>query len=260
MTPEQLQERKKGIGASDAAKIISGDWFELWQNKTGAVPDVDLSDVFAVQLGIVTEELNLNFYEKRVGHPVTRRGEVVISKEYPFLRCTLDGFDAADKAVVQAKHVNAYSKIDEVRAKYVPQVSHEMLCCGVRRAILTVIIGTNEPVRELVELDEFFINEYVEKAREFWGYVERKEPPPQASGAVSAPPPPTIMRVVSMAGNNAFGSAAADWLNSVQHAKLFKAAETDIKSMVEPDVREATGFGIKVSRNKAGSLSIKAEK
>ena len=28
LTPEQLAERRKGIGGSDAAKIVSGDWYK----------------------------------------------------------------------------------------------------------------------------------------------------------------------------------------------------------------------------------------
>ena len=255
LTKEQLAARKLGIGASDAMKIVSGDWYPLWQNKTGAVPDEDLSDVFAVQLGLVTEELNLNFGERRTGATIVRRGEAIISKEYPFLRCTLDGFDVGNKTVWQAKHVNGYCKIDEVRAKYVPQVTHEMIVTGCRKAILSVIIGTFEPVFEMVDLDDFFANEYIEKAREFWGYVERKEAPPKGA-PVEPPPVPSVMRVVSMEGNNAWSTFAADWLANKVPAKKFETAAKELKAMMEPDVREATGHAIKIVRTKAG-LSIK---
>lgn len=259
LSPEQLVERKKGIGASEAGKIVSGDWFSLWELKTGRREDDDLSDVFAVQLGIVTEELNLNWYRRRVGNDPCRRGEAVVSKEYPFLRCTLDGFDEVEKRVIQAKHVNGFTKIADCRAKYVPQVTHEMICTNSRQAVLSVIIGTSDPALELVDYDEFFANDYIEKAREFWGYVERNEPPPQGA-PIAEPPPPAVMRVVSMEGKNAWASAANDWLDHNRAAKLFKASEIDLKAMVEPDVREAAGHGIIISRNKAGSLSIKEKK
>lgn len=29
------EERMKGIGGSDARKIVSGDWYDLWLEKTG---------------------------------------------------------------------------------------------------------------------------------------------------------------------------------------------------------------------------------
>lgn len=259
LTKEQLIERRKGIGGSDAAKIVSGEWHELWLDKTGQKEPEDLSSVFAVQLGNATEALNLAWYALKTGREVSRFGEAVICPDHPILRCTLDGFDGAEQMVIQAKHVNGFSKIEDVRARYAPQVMHEMLVCGVRRGILSVIIGTSEPVLELIELDDFWATDYIAKCHEFWGYVERNEAPPQGA-PIDAPPVPAVMRVVSMEGNNAFASAAADWINHGPAAKLFDKAQKDLKAMVEPDVREATGHGIKISRNKAGSLSIKENK
>jgi predicted phage-related endonuclease len=257
LTPEAIAERRKGIGASDAGKIVSGDWHSLWLQKTGKVEPEDLSDNFAVQLGIVTEELNLRFGELRTGAKISLRGDAIISKKYPFLRCTLDGFDLDNQTVWQAKHVNGFSKIDEVRARYTPQVTHEMLVMECSKAILSVIIGTSEPVRELIELDEFFANDYIEKCREFWGYVERNEPPPQGA-PIAEPPPPAVMRVVDMSGNNFWSSAAQDWIKHRDGAKAFETCQRDLKSMVEPDMREAYGAGVRITRAKNGALTIKA--
>ncbi len=259
LTPEQLLERRKGIGGSDAAKIVAGDWHTLWLDKTGRSQPEDLSGVFAVQMGIATEALNLMWYGRTVDTAVSRHGEVVIHPEHKFLRCTLDGFDAANNRVIQAKHCNGFSKIDDVRARYQPQVLHEMLCCGVRTGILSVIIGTNEPVLELIEADDFWANEYIGKCAEFWGYVERDEEPAQGAPALAVEiVQPSVMRVVSMEGNNAWAMGAADWLANKDAAKKFEVAVKDLKGLIEPDVREASGHGIKISRNKAGSLSIKA--
>lgn len=260
LSKEALLERRKGIGGSDAVKIVAGDWFALWQDKTGRTEPEDLSGVFAVQLGIATEELNLNWYERVIGRPVTRRGEVVVSSKYPILRCTLDGFDAEAGLVIQAKHCGPWQNIGEVRARYSPQVMHELICCGCTIGVLSTIIGTSEPDLHRVDHDDFWANEYIESCRTFWGYVERDEPPPQGA-PVDAPPVATDkMRVVDMTGNNAFASAAKDWLDHQAASKLFDASVKDIKSMIEPDVREATGYGIKVSRSKAGAISIKKGK
>lgn len=258
LSKEALIERRKGLGGSDAAKIVSGDWFPLWQDKTNRVEPEDLSGVFAVQMGNATETLNLDWYERKTGQKVVRRGETLISAAYPFLRVTLDGASTWEgvPCVVEAKHCNGYSKIDDLRARYTPQVMHEMIVCGVTRGILSVIIGTNEPALELIELDEFWATDYIEKCREFWQYVIDDRAPEQGA-PIPEPPAPATMRTVDMTGSNAWSSAAADWNNHKAAAKLFKTAETDLKAMVEPDVKLATGHGIQISRNKAGSLSIK---
>ena len=55
------------IGGSDAVKIMNGDWFELWEVKTGLKEPEDLSSKLAVQLGIHTEDFNLSWFEKENG-------------------------------------------------------------------------------------------------------------------------------------------------------------------------------------------------
>ncbi len=55
-------ERKGFIGGSDCVKIMQGNWLELWQVKTGRVEPEDLSDNIAVQLGIHTEQFNLDWF------------------------------------------------------------------------------------------------------------------------------------------------------------------------------------------------------
>lgn len=256
LTPEQIAARKLGIGASEAAKICAGEWHDLWLLKTGRREDDDLSDVFAVQLGIETERLNLLWYTKRTGHFLSRFGESVVHPKYGFIRCTLDGFDPTEKMPVQAKHVVPWTKIDECVERYRFQVMHECLVTGTNRGVLSVIIGTSEPLREIIDLDQFWANEYIASCQEFWGYVERDEPPPQGAPVDAPPIAPDKMRTVSFEGNNAWASAANDWLNHGAAAKLFDKSAKDLKTMVEPDVKEAFGHGIKITRSKVG-LSIK---
>jgi predicted phage-related endonuclease len=260
LTKGQLAERRKGIGASDAAKIIAGDWHQLWLEKTGRAEGEDLTWVFPVQLGSVTEALNLLFYGHNTGHEVTRCGEAVISKDHPFLRCTLDGFDAAEGAVVECKHVNGFSKIEAVKERYTPQVIHQMICTGVRKGVLSVIIGTSEPVLEAIEYDDFFANEYISKAKEFWGFVERDEEPTLGKAMEVAPIAPEKMRTVDMTGSNEWAAGAADWLANKDAAKKFEGAQKALKDMVEADVCKASGHGLTITRSKAGSLLFKGDK
>lgn len=73
MTPEQHAERRTRIGGSDAPKIVDGLWHELWLEKTGRIEPEDLSWILPVQIGIVTEPLNLSFFERATGHRVFAR-------------------------------------------------------------------------------------------------------------------------------------------------------------------------------------------
>lgn len=59
------EQRRKGIGGSDAMKIMSGDWLTLWEEKTGRAAAQDLSDVLPVVMGAWTEPLNRYWFEKK---------------------------------------------------------------------------------------------------------------------------------------------------------------------------------------------------
>ncbi len=57
-------KRKGFIGGSDAVKIMNGDWIELWEIKTGRIESPDLSKNLAVQMGILTEDFNISWFEQ----------------------------------------------------------------------------------------------------------------------------------------------------------------------------------------------------
>jgi predicted phage-related endonuclease len=260
MTPEEMIERRKGIGASDANKIIAGGeaWYQLFMEKTGRAEPEDLSGVWAVQLGKTTENLNLDWYERKVGRKLTSRQQIAVSAEYGYLRATLDGLDADAATVVECKHVNGFSKLPDVVARYNAQVLHQMHCAQMPHGLLGIIIGANEPVWVEVEWDEFWFNSYVDRCREFWSYVEADREPPGAPAPLAAPMPIEKMRTLDMTGNNAWSSFAVDWLENGKAAKKFEGAVKGIKGLVEADVRRAHGHGIEVTRDGRGLRIVEA--
>ena len=52
------------IGGSDCVKIMQGNWLDLWQIKTRRKEPEDLTHNLAVQLGTITEDFNLSWFEK----------------------------------------------------------------------------------------------------------------------------------------------------------------------------------------------------
>lgn len=262
LTNEQKAARRLGLGGSDAAVIMGGDpaaLIAMWEEKLGLRESEDLSRVLPVQMGSFTEPLNLYWYELTTERLVTNEGEARQAAAHPFMRCTLDGLtttSAGHPAVFQAKHVNAYSKIDEVAQKYMPQVHHEMHVCGLRHAVLSVFIGTM--VYEAVEIDcdEFYLAQLIDREREFWRCVETGEPP-AAMPEVAPPVPPAKWREVDMTSNNAWTNSACDWVMHRDGAKIFETATKELKAMVEPDVGRAFGVGIEITRAKNGALTVK---
>ena len=162
LTATQQAAREGKLTASRVGVLMNGDdaaLYDLWRECSGdpSYEPPDLSGVWAVQLGALTETLNLDWYERQTGRTITRRGEVVASHERPWAACTLDGWDAdhgpdpmLDCAVIECKHVGGFEPRAEVIARYMPQVHWQMYCTGARIAVLSIIEGAREPVLEEV--------------------------------------------------------------------------------------------------------------
>ena len=258
MTPEQQAERRSRIGGSDAAAIVNGDWLPLWLLKSNRAEEEDLAWVLPVQIGLVTEELNLRFFEHANGHQVFGRGQVYRHPDHQYIGTTIDGLVMIEgaPAIVQCKHVNAFAKIEEVERRYYPQVAHEMLCTGALLGYLSVFIGTLRHKIIEIRRDEAYTAQLLELEAAFWGYVERDEPPPSQDPLVT-PARPDPVRAVDMTDNNAWTYWAGDWLATLGASQICDRAARELRKLVEPDVAEATGAGVRVKRSKDGKLLLR---
>jgi len=252
------EARRSSIGGSDANIIMSGDAekiLRLWQEKVGRAEPEDLSGEFRVQLGTFTEAFNADWFGFKTKMPVTARGDRLVHPEREWMTCTLDGMvqtqDGAT-AVWEAKHIGAHNTMASALAKYQPQLHHNMLVLGVKKAFLSVIIGNEWDYAE-VDFDQGYADALLQAEADFWECVELKLPPSAEPVTVA---PPAATREVDMTGNNEWADVAAEWLAHKDSAKRFDVAAGKIKELVAADVRLATGHGIKVARDKRRYLKI----
>lgn len=253
------EQRRQGIGASDAPAIMRGDWHELWLVKTGRQEPVDLSCVLPVQMGKHTEPLNVAWYARESGANVSIENIDHLSHPgYPWMRANLDAW--TDGGVpLECKHVNMLTKDDAVVANYYPQLQHQMLVVGAPRAVLSVFFGNVRWACFTVDADPEYQAELLRREREFWSHVEMDIAPDDQS-AVAAPVDHGDMREVDMTGSNSWAQTAGVWLANREGAWNFEAAAKELKTMVEPDVKRAHGHGIEIRRAKNGALSVKETK
>jgi predicted phage-related endonuclease len=225
----------------------------LWKEMIGEAVEEDLSDVWAVQLGSTTEGLNLEWFERRYGTTVTRRGEVVIG-QHEWMAATLDGWDIVNNCPIECKHVGGFEKFEVIVSRYQPQMQWQMLVTGARECALSVIMGASEPVVEFVNRDDEYIREMVSRGQQFMAYVERRTPPVTLP---AVPPPIDVSKYYDMTGRNEWANAAATWLATKATARECADAEKYLKSIVPPDARKCTGYGVSITRDRAGRLSLR---
>lgn len=231
LSDAQLAERAKGIGGSDAGRIMAGEWRQLWLEKTGRAQPVDLAWVIPVQIGNCTEQFNAEYFEHVTGRAVTRRGEVAVSKKYPWMRANLDGVTTvgAECAYWDAKHVGRSD--EKMVLRYTPQMTHCCVILNLDYWVLSVLVGNSK--HEIIEqqCDPFYVIDLIEQEREFWRYVERDEEPRDRNQPIEAPKPKPKRHDIDLNGGTwsadgrelipdpAWPNWAAEW---IEHAGAFE--------------------------------------
>ena len=258
LTKSQLTQRENKLTASRVACLMTGDKakiLNLWKELVGdpGYVDEDLSDIWAVQLGSATEELNLDWYERRKKVKVTRRGEVVTMLKPTYFAATLDGWDDSRACPIECKNVGGFEKPDVILQRYQPQLQWQMLVTGTSECAFSVIAGAREPVVDYISADRAYIAEMVSRAEKFMECVRDLKPPFEFDPVI-APVVPT--KEVDMTGSNQWGNLAAMWLDYKSYAKIYDDAVEQIKLLTPKDAVRAYGHSIEVRRDRAGRLKI----
>ena len=252
-------ERTGFIGGSDAVKIMNGEWYELWEIKTGRKPATDLSSNLVVQLGIHTEDFNLSWFEKE--HNCVLKGH---QTEY-FLNVldtvpckgTIDALWG--DAIVEAKHTNSFNNMDKVLEFYMPQLQFYMHLAVAEKCYLSVIFGNSKYEAVKVNYDGAYVARMMSAVKEFWQYVVDDQEPigfdtPVPAQINSIPIDDMVKRDASM--DNMFVDAAVTYVNLYQNNIVFENAKKDLKNMIADNEREVYCDYLSLKRDKRGAVRI----
>ena len=205
MTREDwLEERKKGIGGSDAATILGLNPYktsiDLWEEKTGRKDAEDISDKPYVKYGTKAEDhlrelFKLDFPQYEVTH---QENAIIKHPIYPFLFASLDGQlvdkNTGELGILEIKTTNILQSMQKEKWKekipdnYYCQVLHYLNVTNYSFAILKAQLKYDYSgeirletkhytiLRKDVEEDIKLLRE---KEIEFWTkYVEKDIQPP----------------------------------------------------------------------------------
>lgn len=266
MSPEIKEARRSGIGGSDARIIMSGDQDAieaLWREKSGLSDGPDFSDVLLIQMGIVLEPLNLFWFEKRTGYKVKSEQKRAVFPGWERAMCTLDGevFCPETDAMLglfEAKFMLPYYwTLEGAVTKYWPQLQHNMMVCGADRIWISVITGGAGFSYVEIEADPFYQIQMLRAEQDFWECVETGRIPgcPVIEVPIVIPD-----RVIDMSGSNSWAEQAGIILETKPYLDRHAKASKEIKTLMPADAKEARGHGIKITRSKTGTLTVKVDK
>lgn len=206
-------------------------------------------------------------------NPVNKMGELICHPVHTWAAATLDAWDSVLGMAVECKHCGNYRKLPDILAKYAPQLHWQMFVTGTKKITLRITIGANEPVNHIVEWDDFYWSTLWDRAQKFWHHVINKNPPPRANS--SAPPAmamtPVVYRTVDLKQLALDGEMLPNWapeimghldlwLETVDAMKTNATAIDKIKELLPSDVGSLIHDGVKITRNKAGAVTIAKEK
>lgn len=184
LTEAQLEERRSGIGGSDAAVILGINPFktayELYLDKRGEAPAEDESFLKESRYwGSVLEQPVCDRYAEETGYKIQKAHQMIRSKEYPFMIANIDrkvvgqdhriGFEA--KTAARAEGWGPTGS-NEVPAYIMCQCQHYLAVTGYDVWDLGVLIGNRDyrsyriaPIPEIIE-------QLIQAEEEFWDRVE----------------------------------------------------------------------------------------
>lgn len=265
-------ERKGFIGGSDCVKILAGDWQELWEVKTGRKESDDLSNNIAVQLGSYTEQFNLDWFSKQFGMKVVETQmevESVINgvpaKGLIDGRCILKNtFDKDDPnlvfgRIIEAKHTNSFSTMDDVVVRYMPQVQLYCYLAGTSGCYMSVIFGNSKWESVFVSTDQTYFDTMWSEVTTFWGFVTKDVRPPNRHDIPSIPTdsiPLDNMVKRDASTDNQFMDAAVSYCQGYESNRVFESAKKQLKDLVKENEREVYCDQLKIKRDKRGTLRI----
>jgi putative phage-type endonuclease len=201
---EWLEQRKKGVGGSDAAAALGQSRYktayQLFLEKTDAL-DADVmfgSDVIErMEFGQALEQVIADQYAKRFDVRLRRHNKPAQHPRFKWMLSSYDRTVDGRKEGLECKNVDAMSfrlgewgpeHSDEIPPEYLLQCHHYLTTSNYDVWHLAACIGGNRLAVYHVERDREMSEMLIEGEHDFWKRVENNEAPPMDYRATSAIP------------------------------------------------------------------------
>ncbi len=188
LSAEQLSERLRGVGGSDAAAAVNLSRYKsplrLFQEKRGEIPPDDLSDNELVHFGNVLEDVVADEFTRRRGLTLRRDRRTLWHPQHDFMLAHIDrriigaeeGLECKTASLRMVKEWGE-EETDSVPIEYLVQCAHYMAVTGFTAWHVAVLIAGNDFRMYRIERDEELIESLVAREAAFWECVKTGAPP-----------------------------------------------------------------------------------
>lgn len=241
LTTQQLTERKRYIGASEAAAVCDLDPYrtswDVWASKTSRVDDFAGND--ATRAGDRLESVIIDWAADKLKASSVERSIFVVHPQLAFIAANLDavlGISGA-RCNVDAKTSGITSPLrfdywtdDEFPEKYAIQLQHQMACDPtLDHAYLAALCPPKGFLVYRVERDQPVIDAIMERCIDFWERHVIPDIPPESSPSLDVA---KRLRRVPKKETMIDGGLVRLWSDASEAAKVAAKAEEQAKAAV----------------------------
>lgn len=254
-----LEQRRKGIGASEAAAVLGMNPhispLEVWLSKLHPEMLPERGDEDFLEFGTELEGPIERRYVKETGNRVYKpTPSIVFHPRYPELLCTPDGLcDSPEKIVVEYKFEkwsDGFGEIgtDEIPEHFLIQGCHQMACCDRNRVDFGVLHGA-PPIRVYrAHRDLELEAQLIDRIRGWWSdyVVKDVEPPVDASGAwkdyLGKKFPKPSGKILPVEAGSPIYTSAISLLELSKEIKEAEQEEKQLQNEIRAFIGEADGL------------------
>lgn len=189
-TPQWLEMRKKGIGASEAAAVVGlSPWstpLEIFLRKTGQLAEKEQTD--AMRMGHLLEPVIWTRFNELTGIPViTRPVGLIAHREHDFILATPDALvhpENEDLQIGESKSTNwrraaeMGENPEDVPMDWLVQVQQQLAVTELQVGRLAVLLDGRTLLNFRIERNQNLIEALIEAETEFWQRIQNNDPPP----------------------------------------------------------------------------------
>ena len=186
--PDNLEERAKGIGASDGGTAIGvNDYrseYDLYLEKTGLSPAPDISDIPAVIHGTAMEPVVFEMIKNRLNIPARRDNKTHYHPEHKWMFMHIDGRYLNEDKIIEIKCPSIHMRdfygtegTDEIPQMYIAQATHMLAIEEQCKAVEFFVYFHGEIQRYTIKRKPRLIEIYMKALLRFWSHVQEKTPP-----------------------------------------------------------------------------------
>lgn len=175
---EWRKRRKEGIGGSDAAGVLGLNPYKssisVYMDKIDEVQvgnSYEDEVSYRMELGNKLKNFVANEFMLKTNKKVRNVNGILKNDKYPFALANIDRAIVGEKAFLECKVTNSYSKKlwqKEVPIYYQVQCYHYMAVTGATHCYIAVLIGNEDLVIHKIERNEELINQIMDLEKSFW--------------------------------------------------------------------------------------------